>query len=115
MLAAGRETVVPELQFQPIRPTRAVTIKEAVEISLRNYPAINNKHFKLRASIANVALAKTQYLPNLNFDVQTSGVTGNRVASVVMNNVSGFDTVPVDSGPSATSVSYKPIVADGEQ
>ncbi len=109
-LSAGRETVVPDLQFQPIRPTRAVTIKEAVEISLRNYPAINNKHFKLRASIANVALAKTQYLPNLNFDVQTSGVTGNRVASVVMNNVSGFDTVPVDSGPSATSVSYKPIV-----
>jgi outer membrane protein TolC len=43
-------------------------------------------------------------------DIQVSGVTPNRVASVVMNNVSGFDTVPVDSGPSATSASYKPVL-----
>jgi outer membrane protein TolC len=110
VLAAGRETALSDLQFQPIRPPQALTIKEAVAIALRNYPAISNRYFKLRAAKANVALAKTQYLPNLNFDIQEAAVTGNRVASTVMNNVSGFDTVPVDSGPSVRRTSLKPIV-----
>lgn len=106
--AAGREVEVPDIQFQPIRPTQAVTIREAVDVSLRNYPQITSKLFKLRAAKANVALAKTQYLPNLNIDTQVSAVTPNRIASVVMNNVSGFDTVPVDSGPTVKSTTLKP-------
>ncbi|MBU6451211.1 MAG: TolC family protein [Cyanobacteria bacterium REEB67] len=108
--AAGRETFVQDLQFQPVTAPRAVTIKDAVDVALRNYPTINNKYFKLRAAKANVALAKTQYLPNLNWDIQESGISGNRVSSTVMNNVSGFDTVPVDSGPSSRVLSFKPIV-----
>jgi outer membrane protein len=108
--AAGREINVPDLQFQPIRPTEAITLKEAVETALRNYPSIAQKHFKLRASIANVALAKTQYLPNLNVDIQESAITANRVASTVMNNVSGFDTVPIDSGPVSQVSSMRPLV-----
>ncbi|HNB22593.1 MAG TPA: hypothetical protein PKZ32_09255, partial [Candidatus Melainabacteria bacterium] len=68
--ASGREVEVPDFQFQPIRPTQAVTIREAVDVSLRNYPQITSKLFKLRAAKANVALAKTQYLPNLNIDTQ---------------------------------------------
>lgn len=107
--AFGRETYVPEIQFQPIRPTRPLTIREAVGVSLRNFPIISNKLYKLRAAKANVTLAKTQYLPNLNVDFQESGVTPNRIASVVMNNVSGFDTVPVDSGPPATKFNFTPI------
>jgi outer membrane protein TolC len=108
--AAGRETNVPDIQFQPIFPPKSVTIGEAVNIAVRNFPTINNKLYKLRAAKANVTLAKTQYLPNLNLDIQESGVTANRVASVVMNNVSGFDTVPVDSGPSSTHSSMNPIL-----
>ncbi len=108
--AAGREVVVPDLQFQPIRPTKAVTLRESVDIALRNYPSIEKKFFKLRAAKANVTLAKTQYLPNLNADVQISGVTPNRISSVVMNNVSGFDTVPVDSGPVTGHVRFKPVL-----
>src|SRR5262245_53221662 len=107
-LASGREVNVPEFQFQPIRPTQAVSLSEAVGVGLRNFPTINQKRFKLRAAKANVDLAKTQYLPNINADIQESGVTGNRIASVVMNNVSGFDTVPVDSGPVSKSSSMKP-------
>lgn len=106
--AAGREMDIPDVQFQPIRPTRAVTIRQAVDVSLRNYPEIARKQFKLRAAKANVTLARTQYLPNLNIDTQVSGVTPNRIASVVMNNVSGFDTVPVDSGPPAQHATLKP-------
>ena len=108
-LAAGREVPVPDLQFQPIRPTRALSLRESVDIALRNYPTIQKKFFKLRAAKANVTLAKTQYLPNLNFDIQQSAVTPNRIASVVMNNVSGFDTVPVDSGPPVSSTTLKPL------
>ncbi len=104
----GRETRVPDLQFQPIRLTHAVTIREAVDVALRNYPAIAKKVFQLRAAKANVALAKTQYLPNLNIDVQESAVSPNTINSVVMNNVSGFDTVPVDSGPSVHKETLKP-------
>jgi len=106
--AAGREVEIPDIQFQPIRPTQAITIREAVDVSLRNFPQITQKLFKLRAAKANVTLAKTQYLPNLNIDTQVSAVTPNRIASVVMNNVSGFDTVPVDSGPSAKSTTLAP-------
>jgi outer membrane protein TolC len=106
--AAGREVDVPDLQFQPVQPTRAITIREAVEISLRNYPSIASKVYKLRAAKANIALAKTQYLPNLNVDLQESAVTTNRTASVVMNNVSGFDTVPVNAGPVSSHNSFRP-------
>jgi outer membrane protein TolC len=108
--AAGREVNVPDLQFLPIRPTKPVTLRESVDIALRNYPSIQQKFFKLRAAKSNVSLAKMQYLPNLNVDVQISGVTPNRIASVVMNNVSGFDTVPVDSGPPVSSTTLKPVV-----
>ena len=52
----------------------------------------------MRAAKANVSLAKMQYLPNLNMDVQESLATPNTIASLVMNDVSGFDTVPVNSG-----------------
>ncbi len=107
---AGREVIPAEINFQPIRPTKAVTLRESVELSLRNFPSIQQKFFKLRAAKANVSLAKMQYLPNINADIQYSGVTPNRVASVVMNNVSGFDTVPVDSGPSVQRQSFKPVV-----
>ncbi len=107
---AGREVVPAEIQFQPIRPTKAVTLRESIELSLRNFPSIQQKFFKLRAAKANVSLAKMQYLPNVNVDIQYSGVTPNRIASVVMNNVSGFDTVPVDSGPPVNRASYKPVV-----
>ena len=109
VLAAGRETVIPDAQFQPIWPTKSVTMREAVNVALRNYPSIAHRQYKLRAAIANVTLAKTQYLPNLNLDWQESEITGNRVASAVMNNVSGFDTVPVDSGPPSTYSSMRPI------
>jgi outer membrane protein TolC len=108
-IAAGRDVRVPEFQFKPIRPTESVSIREAVDIALRNFPSIVHKQFKLRAAIANVTLAKTQYLPNLNADIQESEITANRVASVVMNNVSGFDTVPIDSGPPSTTSSMRPI------
>ena len=107
-LAAGREVAVPDFQFQPVQPSRAVTIRQAVDVSLRNYPAIAQKVFKLRAAKANVTLAKMQYLPNLNVDVQESAVTPNTINSVVMNNVSGFDTVPVDSGPAVSHNTFKP-------
>lgn len=110
VFAAGREVNVPDYQFQPITPTKAVTLREAVDVSLRNFPTIAQKRFKLRAAKANVRLAKTQYLPNLNWDIQESAITGNRVASVVMNNVSGFDTVPVDSGPVSTKTSLRPNI-----
>ena len=109
-LCAGREIGVVDLQFQPIRPTKAVSLRQSVEVALRNYPLIEQKFFKLRAAKANVTLAKMQYLPNLNCDLQISGVTPNRIASVVMNNVSGFDTVPVDSGPSVSSSKFMPVV-----
>ena len=106
--AAGREIVVPDIQFQPIQPTKALSLRQSVDIALRNYPTIRKKFFKLRAAKANVTLAKTQYLPNLNMDLQESAVSPNRIASVVMNNVSGFDTVPVDSGPPVSSTTLRP-------
>jgi outer membrane protein TolC len=108
VLGAGREVRVPDIQFQPVLLTRAVTIRQAVDIALRNYPAIAQKIYRLRAAKANVTLAKMQYLPNLNVDIQESAVTPNTVASVVMNNVSGFDTVPVDAGPSVSHRTMKP-------
>ncbi len=106
-LAVGREATVPDLQFQPIRPPHSVTLREAVAVALRNYPKIAEKQFKLRAAKANIALAKTQYLPNLNADFQEDAVTNNRISANVMNNVSGFDTVPVNGGPSSRSSNMK--------
>lgn len=106
--AVGREITIHDYQFEPIRPTKALSLRDSIDTALRNYPTIRKKFFKLRAAKANVTLAKTQYLPNLNFDFQQSAVSPNRIASVVMNNVSGFDTVPVDSGPPVSSTTLRP-------
>lgn len=107
-LAVGREITIHDYQFEPIRPTKALTLRDSIDTALRNYPSIRKKFFKLRAAKANVTLAKTQYLPNINFDIQQSAVSSNRISSVVMNNVSGFDTVPVDSGPPVNKASFTP-------
>jgi outer membrane protein len=102
--AAGREVPIPDVQFQPIRPTRAISIREAVAIALRNFPAIANKQFKLRAALANVTLARTQYLPNFNLDLQEMRATHNVISGTIMNNVSGLDTIPIEAGtPSHSS------------
>jgi len=102
--AAGREIEISDEQFQPIRPTKAVTMREAVAIAMRNFPSIANRHFKLRASLANVTLARTQYLPNLNVDLQEMRTTTNGITGTVMNNVSGIDAIPIESGlPSHSS------------
>src|SRR5277367_2453215 len=107
VFAAGREISIPDAQFQPIRPTKAVTIREAVAIALRNFPSISSKQYKLRASMNNVTLARTQYLPNLNLDLQEMRATHNVIAGTIMNNVSGLDTIPIEAGNPSHSSSMR--------
>jgi outer membrane protein len=106
VFAAGREISIPDAQFQPIRPTKAVTIREAVAIALRNFPSISSKQYKLRAAMANVTLARTQYLPNLNLDLQEMRATHNVISGTIMNNVSGLDTIPIEAGTPSHSSSF---------
>ena len=83
------------LAFGQGPPADPLTIRDAVELSMRNYPAI-------RASLAEIAeadeeanLAKTAYLPSANVHLGVNRATRNNVFGMIFPN----GVIPPISGP----------------
>ncbi len=68
-------------QGQPAAP-RTVTIEQAIEYALQNYPAVRASLEELSAARAQIALARTSYLPQLNGVYQDSRATQNQVDGI---------------------------------
>lgn len=94
--ALTNEGRVTEYSFMPEPLKPAYTLSEAVNEALRNFPSIRAARFKLKAAAAEITLAKTEYLPNLDVLAQEIFTSHNIVAGTIIPQV--LDVIPIQSG-----------------
>lgn len=80
---------------QQARPTFPVTVQQAVQYAVDNYPAIRASMARVSAQESGVDLARTAYLPKLDSSVQINRATRNNVAGLLLPGT----TIPAISGP----------------
>src|SRR5262249_21049425 len=68
---------------QQAMPRQPLTLRDAVELALTNYPSVQASASRERASNAEIWLAKTAYLPKGYLIVNENRGSMNRVASIV--------------------------------
>jgi outer membrane protein len=73
----------------------AVTMTEVVQSALHNYPLIHVTEEELNASVANIRLARTAYLPRIDGLVQLNRATRNNIFGTMLPQ----STLPSISGP----------------
>jgi len=90
MLAAGAA-----LLAQEATPPGALTLAQAVEAALRNYPSIRISQEQINAASAGMQLARTAYLPRVDLLAQANRATRNNVFGLLLPQ----STIPSMSGP----------------
>ena len=80
------------LQGQPA----GLTLPQAVEAALRNYPAIRVSEEQINAAAAGIQLARTAYLPRVDATAQVNRATRNNVFGMLLPTQS---VIPSISGP----------------
>jgi len=76
-------------------PAQSITIRQAVESALRNYPAITVSQQQIDVAEAGVQLARTTYLPRVDSIVQVNRATRNNVFGLLLPQ----SVIPSISGP----------------
>src|SRR5258708_6480782 len=79
----------------PPAPQTPLTIDEAVQLALKNYPAIAESRARAQAADASVAVAQTAYLPRLDAVWQENRATNNNVFGLLLPQ----GVIPPISGP----------------
>ena len=74
---------------------RALTIAEAVQNALRNYPSVRVSQEQVNAAAARIDLARTAYLPRVDAIAQANRATRNNVFGLLLPQ----NTIPSISGP----------------
>jgi outer membrane protein len=77
------------------QPVPAVTIQQAVENAIRNYPAIKVSQEQIDAAAAGIQLARTAYLPRVDSLAQVNRATRNNVFGLLLPQ----SVIPSISGP----------------
>jgi outer membrane protein TolC len=90
MLAAGTA-----LLAQQATPPAGLTLKQAVEAALSNYPAIRVSQEQINAAAAGIQLARTAYLPRVDMLAQANRATRNNVFGLLLPQ----GIIPSISGP----------------
>ena len=90
MLAAGAA-----LLAQQASPPGALTLAQAVEAALHNYPSIRVSQEQINAASAGMQLARTAYLPRVDLLAQANRATRNNVFGLLLPQ----STIPSMSGP----------------
>jgi outer membrane protein TolC len=83
------------LPAQQPAPPAGLTIAQAVESALRNYPAIQVSQEKINAAAASIQLARTAYLPRVDAVAQVNRATRNNVFGMLLPQ----SVIPAMSGP----------------
>jgi outer membrane protein len=65
-------------------PTGPLTLNDAIQMALRNYPAIKERRARAQAAEEGVGVARTAYLPRLDFLWQENRATTNNVFGVLL-------------------------------
>jgi outer membrane protein len=74
---------------------QSLTISQAVEGALRNYPAIRVSQEQINAASAGIQLARTSYLPRVDLLAQANRATRNNVFGLLLPQ----NVIPSMSGP----------------
>jgi outer membrane protein len=76
-------------------PASALTLTQAVENALKNYPSIRVFEEQINAAAAGIQLARTAYLPRVDLLAQANRATRNNVFGLLLPQ----NTIPSMSGP----------------
>ncbi len=79
---------------QPPSPA-GLTLSQAVERALRNYPSVRVSQEQINAAAAGIQLARTAYLPRIDMLAQANRATRNNVFGLLLPQ----STIPSMSGP----------------
>lgn len=75
----------PAIQAQTGDATKKVlTLEEAVDFALKNYPAVHASLERVKAAQAGIGLARTSYLPRADMVWQTNRATDNNITGLVL-------------------------------
>ena len=100
LLAMG---TTPSAQSDP-QKTKVLTLEEAVEFALKNYPAVRASLERVRAAHAGVGVARTSYLPRTDLLWQSNRATDNNITGLTIpNSVISPITGPVPASSSNRS------------
>ncbi len=80
---------------QPVAPPSALTLTQAVEGALRNYPSVRVSQEQIGAASAGIQLARTAYLPRVDALAQVNRATRNNVFGLLLPQ----SVIPSISGP----------------
>ncbi|MGO9257372.1 MAG: TolC family protein [Bryobacteraceae bacterium] len=91
--------VVGTLPAQPAAPPAELTIGQAVEDALRNYPSIRVTQEQMNAAAARIRLAQTAYLPRVDGLAQINRATRNTFYGLLLPQgvIPGVDGVPANN------------------
>lgn len=103
-LAAARDVPYRRPFTAPPERTADYTLGQAVSTALRNFPSIKAARFKLTAAQADVTLAKTAYLPNLDLMMQEMVGSNNVIAGTILPQT--IDVIPIQSGQERRGSSF---------
>ncbi len=96
LLVHARSSVSQQL------PARPLTLDEAVELAMKNYPAIRAARAQAEAARASVDLARTAYLPRTDLLWQENRATRNNVFGMLLPQ----SAIPPISGPVLGTTSF---------
>jgi outer membrane protein len=82
-------------------PGRKLTLPEAMELAVKNYPAVRARLEELRAAQGGVALSRTSYLPRLDALWQSNRATRNNIFGLLLPQ----SVISPISGPALSSTS----------
>ena len=83
------------LAAQQAAPRASLTLGQAVEDALRNYPSIQVSQEQINAAAAGIQLARTAYLPRVDMLAQANRATRNNVFGLLLPQ----GIIPSISGP----------------
>ena len=83
------------LPGQPAGPASDLTIAQAVDAALRNYPSVRVSQEQINAAAAGIELARTAYLPRVDSLAQVNRATRNNVFGLLLPQ----SIIPSISGP----------------
>jgi len=92
-------TLSRDLRSQPAPGPTPLTIAQAVEDALRNYPSIRVTQEQMNAAAAGIRLAQTAYLPRVDALAQVNRATRNTFYGLLLPEgiIPGVDGVPANN------------------
>jgi outer membrane protein len=105
VLCAAVTAFPRSVSAQQAPPTFPVTVQQAVQYAVDNYPAVRASMARIAAQESGVNLARTSYLPRLDSSLQINRATRNNVAGLLLPGT----TIPPISGPVSDATSASTI------